>query len=62
MTRKAMDSFEELSKQLINLAIKLSDAKDKKEGMAPSAIRSARHELIVILAGVIKSLVRLFKL
>ncbi|MDL2259521.1 hypothetical protein LJB99_01395 [Deltaproteobacteria bacterium OttesenSCG-928-K17] len=62
MKSKALKSFEEQSKQLINLATKLSDIKDRKEGTTPSEIRRLRHELVVMLDSITKSLSRVFKL
>jgi hypothetical protein len=63
MKRKALDSFETLSKQLLNPALELAAAQEKKEGATQkSTIRLLRRELIVMLDGILRSLSRIFKL
>lgn len=62
MKHKAMKSFEKLSTQLVNLAMELSDEKDGETGAAQTALRLLRQELIVMLAGITRSLSRIFKL
>lgn len=62
MKYKAMESFEERSTQLIKLALELSAAKDRKEGIIQNTIKPLRQELIVVLASITKNLSRIFKL
>jgi hypothetical protein len=62
MKRKALDYFESSSRQLLKLAMELSTTKEKEEGVAHSAIRRLRCELIVMLDVILKSLSWVFKL
>ena len=62
MKHKAMKSFENLSTQLVKLAIELSTDKDKEEGVVQNMIKPLRQELIVILSSIIRCLSAIFKL
>lgn len=62
MKHKAMESFENLSTQLISMAMELSTAKDKEEGVIQNVIKPLRQELIVMLAGITRCLSVIFKL
>ncbi len=62
MKRKALDSFETSSKQLMKLALEISTAKDHKEGVGQNTMQRLRQELIVMLDIVLRGLLRVFKM
>lgn len=62
MKHKATTSFENLSTQLVEMAMELSAAKDKEGGVVQTMLRPLRQELIVMLAGIARSLSLIFKL
>ena len=62
MKRNALDSFESLSKQLLEMALELSAAKDEEDGAAGDrVIWHVRHKLIVMLDAILGCLSRTFK-
>lgn len=62
MKHKAMESFENLSTQLVKLAMELSTDKDKEEGVVQNTIKPLRQELVVMLASILRCLSAIFKL
>ncbi len=62
MKGNSLDSFESLSKQLLEMALKLSAAKDEEDGTADNRVAwNVRHKLIGMLDAVLGSLSLIFK-